>query len=58
LQEEFAKKNLETRIYELIADFYKFGFNCERFDRIRDFTKTVAIIPVSGLTVVRGFRNF
>jgi translation initiation factor 5B len=50
LQEEFAKKNLETRIYELIADFYKFGFNCERFDRIRDFTKTVAIIPVSGLT--------
>ncbi|MEM4702177.1 MAG: translation initiation factor IF-2, partial [Archaeoglobaceae archaeon] len=50
LQEEFARRNLETRIYELVNDFYRFGFNCERFDRIRDFTKTVAMIPVSGLT--------
>uniref|UniRef100_A0A7J2TM37 Probable translation initiation factor IF-2 n=1 Tax=Archaeoglobus fulgidus TaxID=2234 RepID=A0A7J2TM37_ARCFL len=50
LQEEYARKNLETRIYELIADFYKFGFSCERFDRIKDFTRTLAIIPVSGLT--------
>lgn len=50
LQEEFAKINLDTKIYELVANLYNFGFNCERFDRIKDFTKSVAIIPVSGLT--------
>lgn len=50
LQEDFAKVNLNTKIYELVANMYNFGFNCERFDRIKDFTKTVAIIPVSGLT--------
>ncbi|MCQ4153163.1 MAG: translation initiation factor IF-2 [Archaeoglobi archaeon] len=50
MQEDFAKLNLDTKIYELVASLYKFGFNCERFDRIKDFTKTVAIIPVSGMT--------
>ncbi|MDW7989585.1 MAG: translation initiation factor IF-2 [Archaeoglobaceae archaeon] len=50
IQDDFAKRNLETKIYELVASFHKFGFNCERFDRIKDFTKTVAIIPVSGIT--------
>ncbi|MEM0203924.1 MAG: translation initiation factor IF-2 [Archaeoglobaceae archaeon] len=50
MQEEFAKMNLDTKIYELVASMQNFGFNCERFDRIKDFTKTVAIIPVSGLT--------
>ncbi|MDI9610534.1 MAG: translation initiation factor IF-2 [Archaeoglobales archaeon] len=50
LQEDFAKRNLDTKIYELVASLYKYGFSCDRFDRIKDFTKTVAIIPVSGLT--------
>lgn len=50
MQEDFAKRNLDTKIYELVASLYKYGFTCERFDRIRDFTKTVAIVPVSGLT--------
>ncbi|MCS7144345.1 MAG: translation initiation factor IF-2 [Archaeoglobaceae archaeon] len=50
LQEDFAKRNLDTKIYELVANLYKYGFNSERFDRIRDFTKNVAIVPVSGLT--------
>ncbi|MFN3384850.1 MAG: translation initiation factor IF-2 [Archaeoglobaceae archaeon] len=50
LQDDFAKMNLDTKIYELVANMHNFGFNCERFDRIKDFTKTVAIIPVSALT--------
>ncbi|MCX8172242.1 MAG: translation initiation factor IF-2 [Archaeoglobaceae archaeon] len=50
LQDDFGRRNLDAKIYELIANLYKFGFNCERFDKIRDFTRTVAIIPVSGLT--------
>ncbi|MEM0214582.1 MAG: translation initiation factor IF-2 [Archaeoglobaceae archaeon] len=50
MQEDFAKRNLDTKIYELVASLYRYGFSCDRFDRIKDFTKTVAIIPVSGLT--------
>ncbi len=50
MQEDFAKMNLDRKIYELVASLYKFGFSSERFDRIKDFTKTVAIIPISGLS--------
>ncbi|RLE51415.1 MAG: translation initiation factor IF-2, partial [Candidatus Methanomethylicota archaeon] len=30
--------------------FYKLGFRADRFDRIKDFTKTVAIVPTSAKT--------
>ncbi len=49
-QEEFTKQRLENKIYELIAELYKYKFSADRFDRIRDFTKTVAIIPISALS--------
>ncbi len=49
-QDEYAKRNLENRIYELIGKLYEHGFNADRFDRIRDFTRTVAIIPTSAVT--------
>lgn len=49
-QEEKAQHTLENRIYELIGELYKYGFAADRFDRIKDFTRTVAIIPISALT--------
>ncbi len=49
-QEEFTKKKLDNRIYELIGQLYSYGFSAERFDMIRDFTHTVAIVPVSAVT--------
>lgn len=49
-QEEFTKQRLENKIYELIAELYKYNFSADRFDRVKDFTKTVAIIPISALT--------
>ncbi len=49
MQEETARQRLDNKIYELIADLYRFGFNADRFDRIRDFTRTVAIVPISAL---------
>ncbi len=49
-QDEYAKRNLENKIYELIGQLYEHGFNADRFDRIRDFTRTVAIVPISALT--------
>jgi len=49
IQEDSAKKKLDNMILNLIAELYKFRFSSDRFDRIRDFTKTVAIIPISAL---------
>ncbi len=50
MQEEIAKKRLDNKIYELIGELYTRGFSADRFDKIRDFTRTVAIIPISALT--------
>ena len=34
----------------MVGSLSERGFNSERFDRVRDFRTTVAIVPVSGLT--------
>jgi translation initiation factor 5B len=49
-QDDFTRERLDNKIYELIGELYKHGFSADRFDRIADFTKTVAIIPISALT--------
>jgi translation initiation factor 5B len=45
-----AQEELEKRIYTLIAQLSQRGFESERFDRISDFKKQIAIVPVSGRT--------
>jgi len=50
MQDDYAKRNLDYKIYELIGELYKHGFNADRFDRIKDFTRTVAIVPTSAVT--------
>ncbi|MCP4763246.1 MAG: translation initiation factor IF-2, partial [archaeon] len=50
-QEDYAKQDLDQRIYQIIGDFYDEGFpGCERYDRIQDFTKNLAIVPTSAIT--------
>ncbi|MEM5834535.1 MAG: translation initiation factor IF-2 [Candidatus Aenigmatarchaeota archaeon] len=49
-QSERVKDELERRIYNIIAQLSERGFNSERFDRIEDFRKQVAIVPCSGIT--------
>lgn len=49
-QGERVVEVLDTRIYELVGELYKYGFDADRYDRIRDFTKTVGIVPISALT--------
>jgi translation initiation factor 5B len=49
-QENFVKKYVEERIYELIGELTKEGFSADRFDRVTDFTKNVAIVPTSART--------
>jgi translation initiation factor 5B len=49
-QEDFVKKYVDERIYELIGELAKEGFNADRFDKVTDFTKNVAIVPTSART--------
>ncbi len=45
-----TRRLLDEKIYRLIGELGSFGFNSDRFDRIRDFTRTVAIVPISAKT--------
>lgn len=49
-QSENTQNLLDKKIYELVGEIYKHGFNAERFDRIEDYTKQIAIIPTSAKT--------
>ena len=46
-QPESVQQNLDNKIYELVGKFYELGFNAERYDRVEDFTKTIALVPCS-----------
>lgn len=37
----------ETKFYALVGKLHELGFSVERFDRIDDFTKQIAMVPVS-----------
>ena len=45
-----ANTYIETKIYELVGVLSEYGYPSERFDRITDFQKSVAIVPVSSLS--------
>lgn len=42
---------VETKMYEIVGQLHeKFGLPSDRFDRINDFTQTIAIVPCSAKT--------
>ena len=45
-----VQTDLDNRIYTVIGTLSRLGFRAERFDRISDFTQSVAIVPVSAKT--------
>ena len=49
-QSKWVKEDLDNRIYLMMGTLSREGFSSERFDRVRDFTKNVAIVPVSAKT--------
>ncbi len=49
-QNERVRMDLETKTYELIGTLSEKEFSCERFDRIADFARNIAIVPVSAVT--------
>ncbi len=49
-QNEAVKRVFDTKFYEIVGKIYERGFVGERYDRIEDFTKQVAIVPCSAKT--------
>ncbi|MBT4110285.1 translation initiation factor IF-2 [Candidatus Woesearchaeota archaeon] len=42
--------DFEKKMYELVGKFSELGLQSERFDRVEDYTKQIAIVPVSAET--------
>ncbi len=40
---------IETKTYEIVGSLAEHGLNADRFDRVDDFQKKIAIIPISAL---------
>ncbi|MBI2107003.1 translation initiation factor IF-2 [Candidatus Woesearchaeota archaeon] len=49
-QSETTRDLLDNKLYTLVGKLYELGFNAERFDRVSDYTKQVAIVPISAKT--------
>jgi translation initiation factor 5B len=49
-QDETVKEDLDNKIYMLIGELAKLGIVADRFDRVKNFAKVVAIIPTSAVT--------
>ncbi len=49
-QEPRVMQRFETKLYELVAKLYENKFEAERFDRVSDYTKQIAIVPASAKT--------
>ncbi len=49
-QRDDVKDELENKLYRLVSQLSDRGFDSERFDRVSNFTKQIAIIPCSGIT--------
>jgi len=49
-QAPLVKEDVDNRLYIMMGTLSRQGFRSERFDRVRDFTRDVAIVPVSAKT--------
>lgn len=50
LQPPHVQEKFDEKIYGLVGKISEHGFDSERFDRVTDFGKNIAIVPVSAKT--------
>lgn len=50
LQDPYVREDLDNRIYDVIGAFSRLGFKIDRFDKVREFASTVAVVPISAKT--------
>jgi translation initiation factor 5B len=49
-QQKSVSDDLDQRLYTVVGTLSRLGFNSEAFYRVKDFTKEIAIVPVSART--------
>jgi len=49
-QDPYVREDLDNRLYTIMGTFSTLDFQSERFDKIKDFTRTIALVPVSAKT--------
>jgi translation initiation factor 5B len=49
-QNSFVRTDLDNKLYDIMGTFSRAKINADRFDHIKDFTSTVALVPVSAKT--------
>ncbi len=48
-QPDSVKEQLDQKIYEIMGELADYGITTDRFDRIDDFRKKVALVPISAI---------
>ena len=46
-QQDHTRAAFEEKLYKIIGDLSNEGIYADRYDRIEDFTKTIALVPIS-----------
>ena len=46
-QNSKAKEDMDNRVYEIMGELSELGMEGDRYDRVKDFRKSVAIVPTS-----------
>jgi len=46
-QDSYVREDLDNRLYTIMGTFSTLSFQSERFDKIKDFTRIIALVPVS-----------
>ena len=49
-QNSYVKEDLDNKLYDVMGTFSRLSLNTDRFDHVKDFTSTVALVPVSAKT--------
>jgi translation initiation factor 5B len=46
-QDPYVRQELDEQLYRIMGTFSRMGLRADRFDNVKDFTKTIAIVPTS-----------
>jgi len=49
-QDPYVQQELDKNLYSIMGTFSRLGFRADKFSNVKDFTKTIAIVPTSATT--------
>ncbi len=49
-QDPYVQQALDEELYQIVGTFSRLGFKADKFNNVKDFAKTIAIVPTSATT--------